>query len=100
MSKFSELVNGNEPVLIDVFADWCAPCKIMIPILKDLKVELGGQIKVIKIDIDKNPKIADKFQIKGVPTLLLFKEGKIIWRQSGIHEKKELIDLIRQKIDN
>ena len=81
MSKFTELVNGKTPVLVDVFADWCAPCKTISPILKELKSTLNESIKIIKIDIDKNQQIADKFQIKGVPTLLLFKIEPEHWSQ-------------------
>ena len=98
MSKFTDLVNGDNPVLVDVFADWCQPCKIMEPILKKVKIHFGDQLKVIKINIDHNPQISNKFQIKGVPTLLLFKNGKIIWRQAGIHQEDELMDLIKTKI--
>jgi len=100
MSKFTDLVNGDDPVLVDVFADWCTPCKVMEPIIKNVKINFGSQLKIIKINIDQNPQIANKFQIKGVPTLLLFKKGKLIWRQAGIHQENELIDLIKTKIKN
>lgn len=97
VSKFSELVNGEIPVLVDVFADWCSPCKQISPILKDVKSTLNDSIKIIKIDIDKNQQIADKFQIKGVPTLLLFKDGGVIWKHSGLINKDELIKIIKEK---
>ncbi len=98
MSKFTDLINDDAPVLVDVFADWCQPCKIMEPILKGVKINFGSQLKIIKINIDQNSQIANKFQIKGVPTLLLFKKGELIWRQAGIHQENELIDLIKTKI--
>lgn len=98
MSKFTELVNGEIPVLVDVFADWCAPCKMISPILKEVKSNFNSSLKIIKIDLDKNEQIAEKFQIKCVPTLLLFKNGKLIWRYSGLCEKNELINLIKEKI--
>ena len=97
MSKFSEIINGEKPVLVDFHADWCTPCKQMAPVLKELKLDFGNDVKILKIDVDKNPQIADKFQIKGIPTLLLFKEGKIIWRESGIHEKEKLVTIIKEK---
>ena len=97
MSKFTELVNGEAPVLVDIFADWCAPCKTITPILKEVKSTLNDSIKVIKIDIDKNQQIADKFQIKGVPTLLLFKNGEVVWKHTGLIQKEELITIIKEK---
>ena len=97
VSKFTELVNGKTPVLVDVFADWCAPCKTISPKLKEVKSTLNESIKIIKIDIDKNQQIADKFQIKGVPTLLLFKNGEIIWKHAGLIQKEELLSIIKEK---
>ena len=98
MSKFSELVNGDSPVLVDVFADWCAPCKINSPLLKEIKTEFSSQLKIIKIDIDNNKQIAEKFQIKGVPTMLLFKKGELVWRHSGLCEKNKLLLLIKENL--
>lgn len=98
MSKFTDLVNGNNPVLVEVFADWCNPCKTIAPILKEVKSSFNNSIKIIKIDIDKNQQIADKFQIKGVPALLLFKNGEVIWRHSGLIDKDQLINIIKEKI--
>ena len=94
MSKFSELINGETPVLVDMFADWCGPCKALAPILKEAKAELGDKVKIIKIDVDKNPQVAQKFQVRGVPTLILFKEGKLLWRQSGVVPAEQIIQLI------
>jgi len=94
MSKFSELINQDEPVLVDFFADWCGPCKMLAPILKQLKDSLGERVSIIKIDVDKNQALASKYQVRGVPTMLLFKNGKQVWRQSGVLQKEELINII------
>lgn len=94
MSKFSELINQNKPVLIDFYAEWCGPCKMMSPVLKDVKDELGDQVSIIKIDVDKNQSLAARYQVRGVPTFLLFYNGQQIWRQSGMIQKNELIDII------
>ncbi|MFQ3238141.1 MAG: thioredoxin 1 [Olleya marilimosa] len=94
MSKFSEIINQDQPVLVDFFAEWCGPCKTMSPILKDVKDNLKDRVSIIKIDVDKNQELASKYQVRGVPTLLLFKNGKQVWRQSGVLQKNELIDVI------
>lgn len=96
MSKFNELINSKKPVLVDFFAEWCGPCKMMPPILKEVKSQLGDKATVLKIDIDKNPSVANAYKIQGVPTLIIFKEGKIIWRQSGVRQANELISLVKQ----
>ena len=94
MSQFSEIINQDKPVLIDFYAEWCGPCKMMSPILKDVKDNLGESITIIKIDVDKNQSLAAKYQVRGVPTLILFKQGKQLWRQSGMVQKEDLINLI------
>ena len=91
MASFTEIVNGDKPVLIDFHADWCGPCKVLSPIIQEVAKELDGKVRVIKIDVDKNPALADKFQIRGVPTPMLFKDGKSVWRQSGVLQKGEII---------
>lgn len=96
MSNFTTIINGKTPVLVDFFADWCGPCKMMAPILKDLKSDLGDEVVILKIDVDKNNAISAKYQIKGVPTFMLFKEGQLLWRQSGMLQKQDLIDLINR----
>ena len=96
MGNFSQLIKSNTPVLVDFFAEWCGPCIMMAPILKDLKQELGEEVTIIKIDIDKNPQIAKTYQIKGVPTFMLFKEGKMLWRQSGMLHKNDLVSIIKK----
>lgn len=94
MSKFSELINQEKPVLVDFFAEWCGPCKMMSPILKEVKEALKEKIAIIKIDVDKNQSLAAKYEVRGVPTLVLYKEGKQVWRQSGMVQKRDLIATI------
>lgn len=94
MNKFQELINGEKPVLVDFFATWCGPCKTLAPILQDVKKDLGEQLTIIKIDVDKNQAIAQQLHIQGVPTLILYKSGQIKWRQSGVIPKNQLISII------
>ena len=93
-SNFNKIINSETPVLVDFFADWCGPCKMLAPILKQVKEELGDAVKIIKIDVDKNQPLAAKYQVRGVPTMLLFKSGKQVWRQSGVLQKNEIINII------
>lgn len=94
MSKFSELITKDKLVLVDFFAEWCGPCKMMSPVLKQVKDNLGDRVSIIKIDVDKNQSLAAKYQVRGVPTLMLFKNGQQVWRQSGLLQKDDLINVI------
>lgn len=98
--KFSEIIKQNKPVLIDFYADWCEPCKMISIILDEVKSELGDEIDIVKVDVDKNNSIATKFLIRDlVPTLILLQSGKLLWRQYGIVQKRELINIINSHIE-
>ncbi len=93
--SFWDLINGEIPVLVDFSAEWCAPCRMMPPILKKVKEYFGDKIKIITIDTDKNPQISAKYQIQAVPTLMLFRNGQILWRQAGVVQAYQLIELLK-----
>lgn len=95
-SNFKDIINSETPVLVDFYADWCGPCKTLAPILKEVKSDLGDSIKIVKIDVDKNQPLAALYQVRGVPTMILFKNGKQLWRQSGVLQKNDLISIINQ----
>ena len=95
-SSFNNIIDSETPVLVDFFATWCGPCKTLAPILSEVKKELGDAIKIVKIDVDKNQPLAAKYEVRGVPTMLLFKNGKQLWRQSGVLQKNQLVDIIKQ----
>ncbi|RLD91115.1 MAG: thioredoxin [Bacteroidetes bacterium] len=95
MSKFNDIIQGETPVLIDFSAEWCQPCKMMPPILKEVKKQLGDRIRILKVDVDRNPAIAQKHQIRNVPTLMVFKKGKVIFRQAGVIPAPQLVQMLQ-----
>ena len=96
-ATFQKIVNSDKPVLIDFFATWCGPCQSLAPILKEVKDSLGERVSIIKIDVDKNQEIASSYQVRGVPTMMLFQNGKQLWRQSGVLSKEQIVRVILAK---
>jgi thioredoxin 1 len=97
MSNFDTIIKSEKPVLIDFFATWCGPCQALAPILKQVKDSLGDRITILKIDVDKNQQMAAQYQVRGVPTMILFQAGRQLWRQSGVVSKEEIIKTILEK---
>lgn len=95
MTNFKEIINGDVPVLVDFFAEWCGPCKMMPPILQEVSKQLGKDAKILKVDVDKNPSAAKAYAVQGVPTLIIFKSGKSVWRKSGVVQANELVSIIK-----
>lgn len=97
MEKFNEMINGEQLTLVDFFATWCGPCKIMHPILEQLKEKMGDDIRILKVDVDKNEALSMQYRIQSVPTLMLFKKGEMLWRQSGAMSLNDLMQKISQQ---
>jgi thioredoxin 1 len=98
MGKFNDIVKSEIPTLVDFYATWCGPCQTMMPVLEQLKSKMGTQVRILKIDVDKNQDISDKFKVRGVPTFVLFKGGEILWRQSGGMDINTLVNKIKSAI--
>jgi len=96
--NFNQLINEDKPVLVDFHAEWCGPCKMLNPIIKEVSKAVKGKVRIIKIDVDKNKAIAQRFQVQGVPTLALFKNGKVVWKESGMKTKQQIINVIDQNL--
>ena len=99
-TKFQDIINSDKPVLIDFFATLCGPCKMLAPILKEVKDNFADRISILKVDVDKNQELASHYQVRGVPTMMLFQSGKQLWRQSGVLSKEEIISIILEKTNN
>lgn len=99
METFKDIINGDKPVLVDFYATWCAPCKAMSPVIDSLGEELHGQVRILKINIDKNQSVATHFHIQSVPTLIIFRKGEIVWRNSGAMDRLNLLQQIRRFVD-
>nr|WP_323749939.1 thioredoxin [Flavobacterium cheniae] len=98
-AKFNDIINSNDLVLVDFYADWCGPCKMMSPILQEVKTNLKEAVKIIKVNVDQHQDLASHFMVRGVPTLMLFKTGKMLWRQSGVLSSKDLTDIISNHLN-
>lgn len=94
-NRFQHIINSNKMVLVDFYADWCIPCKQVPPILKQVKVELNESLRIIKVNVDKNPLIATKYQIRNLPTVIIFKNGELIWKGMGVIDIEDIKTVIQ-----
>ena len=92
--SFNTIINDDRPVVVDFHAVWCGPCKVQSPVLKEIVAEMGDRVRVIKVDVDQNPEIAGRYNIQGVPTLMIFKNGEIKYKQAGVHSKPQLMKVL------
>ena len=99
MAKFNEIINSDKPVLIDFSAEWCQPCKMMPPILKDVKRNVGDKVRIIKIDVDRNPAVAQKYGIRSVPTIMIFKNGQVLFNQAGVIPAQQLTEIVKRFVN-
>lgn len=96
--EFNEIINSDKPTLVDFYADWCGPCKAMSPIIEQTKQELGSDATILKINVDNNTDVAKKYGIRSIPTLIIFKEGNVVWRQSGVPQKELIVESVKKFI--
>ena len=97
-NTFSKLINNEKPVLIDFHATWCGPCKMLAPVIQNVKRKIGDKARIVKIDIDKNPSLSQQLQVRGVPTLMLYKNGELKWRQSGVLSEVEILKVLEEHV--
>lgn len=98
MNEFNEMINDTKPTLVDFFATWCGPCKMQSPILEQVKASLGDSVNIIKIDVDRNPELSERYSIRSVPTLIVFKSGEALWRGYGVHQAEQLEAKLKEHI--
>ena len=96
--NLQSILNDSKPVLVDFFAEWCGPCKVQAPVLKEVKSDIGDSVRILKIDVDKSPAIARQYQVSSIPTLILFRNGQPIWRQTGVASKQQLVNVLKQHL--
>ena len=96
--NLQSILNDSKPVLVDFFAEWCGPCKVQAPVLKEVKSDIGDSVRILKIDVDKSPAIAQQYQVSSIPTLILFRNGQPVWRQTGVASKQQLVNVLKQHI--